>query len=147
MPLAGVLTSRVGCRRVLILSVLVVCATLPMLAQVSSVVWLGLALFFFGAGIGSLDCAMNVQAIILERESGRTMMSGFHGLFSLGGVVGAAGVTGLLSTGMSPWNATLTVVALIAVLLVLGARHFLRYGGRSSGPAFALAKGDRKSVV
>ena len=93
MPLAGILTSRVGCRRILILSVLVVCATLPMLAQVSSLVGLGLALFFFGAGIGSLDCAMNVQAIILERESGRTMMSGFHGLFSLGGVVGAAGVT------------------------------------------------------
>ena len=141
MPLAGILTSRVGCRRILILSVLVVCATLPMLAQVTSLVGLGLALFFFGAGIGSLDCAMNVQAIILERESGRTMMSGFHGLFSLGGVVGAAGVTGLLSTGMSPWNATLTVVAMIAVLLALGAPHFLRYGGRSSGPAFALAKG------
>ncbi len=141
MPLAGILTSRVGCRRVLILSVLVVCATLPMLAQVSSVIWLGLALFFFGAGIGSLDCAMNIQAIILERASARSMMSGFHGLFSLGGVVGAGGVSGLLSTGVSPWNATLTVAAVIAVLLALGAPHFLRYGGRSGGPAFALAKG------
>lgn len=141
MPLAGLLTSRVGCRRVLIISVLVVCATLPMLAQFSSIVWFGLALFLFGAGIGSLDCAINIQAIIIERESGRTMMSGFHGLFSLGGVVGAAGVTGLLSTGMSPWNATLTVVAVIAVLLVLSAASYLPYGGRSGGPAFALARG------
>jgi predicted MFS family arabinose efflux permease len=141
MPLAGVLTSRVGCRRVLILSVLIVCATLPMLAQISSIVWFGLALFLFGAAIGSLDCAMNIQAIILEREAGRTMMSGFHGLFSLGGVVGAAGVTGLLSTGMSPWSATLIVVAMIAVLLALSAVYFLPYGGRSGGPAFALARG------
>jgi len=141
MPLAGILTSRLGCRRVLILSVLVVCATLPMLAQVSSVFWLGLVLFFYGAGIGSLDCAMNIQAIILERASGRTMMSGFHGLFSLGGVVGAGGVSGLLSLGMSPWNATLIVAAVIALLLALSASHFLPYGGRSGGPAFALAKG------
>ena len=141
MPLAGVLTSRLGCRRVLILSVLVVCATLPMLAQVSSAPWLGLVLFFFGAGMGSLDCAMNIQAIILERASGRTMMSGFHGLFSFGGVVGAGGVSGLLSLGMSPWNAILIVAAVIAVLLALSAPHFLPYGGRNSGPAFALAKG------
>jgi MFS family permease len=141
MPLAGLLTSRVGCRRVLIFSVLLACATLPLLAQISSIYFLGLALFFFGAGIGALDCTMNIQAIILERASGRTMMSGFHGLFSLGGVVGAGGMTGLLSTGMSALNATFIVVAVIAVLLALSAPYFLTYGGRSSGPAFALARG------
>ncbi|MFL6582504.1 MAG: MFS transporter [Burkholderiales bacterium] len=141
MPLAGILTSRWGCRRVLILSVLVICATLPLLAYVSSMTWLAVALFFFGAGMGSLDCAMNIQAIILERASGRTMMSGFHGLFSLGGVVGAGGVSGLLSVGMSPFNATWMVTVTLAVLLALSASQFLPYGGRNSGPAFALAKG------
>jgi predicted MFS family arabinose efflux permease len=141
MPLAGVLTSRLGCRRVLIVSALVICATLPMLAQLSSVALLALALFLFGAGMGALDCTMNIQAIILERASGRTMMSGFHGLYSLGGVAGAGGVSGLLSVGMSPLNATWIVVAVLAVLLALSASHFLSYGGRSSGPAFALAKG------
>jgi predicted MFS family arabinose efflux permease len=141
MPLAGILTSRWGCRRVLIIAVLVICATLPLLAYVSSMTWLAVALFFFGAGMGSLDCAMNIQAIILERASGRTMMSGFHGLFSLGGVVGAGGVSGLLSVGMSPFNATWIVAVTLAVLLALSASHFLPYGGRNSGPAFALAKG------
>ena len=141
MPLAGVLTSRAGCRRVLIWSVLIVCASLPMLAQGTSAPLLGLGLFFFGAGIGALDCAMNIQGIILERASGRIMMSGFHGLFSLGGVLGAGGVSVLLSMGVSPWNAALIVVAMIAMLLALSAPHFLPFGGRSSGPAFALAKG------
>src|SRR3954463_7413685 len=131
MPLAGVLTSRLGCRRVLIVSALVICATLPMLAQLSSVALLALALFFFGAGMGALDCTMNIQAIILERASGRTMMSGFHGLYSLGGVAGAGGVSGLLSVGMSPLNATWIVVAVLAVLLALSASHFLSYGGRN----------------
>ena len=53
MPLAGILTSRFGCRRVLILSVGVVCATLPMLAQVSSVTLLGLALLLLPHGPAS----------------------------------------------------------------------------------------------
>ena len=34
MPIAGALTSRLGCRQVLTAAVLVICATLPMLAQV-----------------------------------------------------------------------------------------------------------------
>jgi predicted MFS family arabinose efflux permease len=141
MPFAGLLTSRAGCRRVLILSILVVCATLPMLAHLSTVAGLGVALFLFGAGMGALDCTMNIQAIILERASGRTMMSGFHGLFSLGGVAGAGGMSGLLTLGLSPWRATWIVVAAIVLMLALSARFFLPYGGRSSGPAFALARG------
>jgi len=141
MPVAGILTSRLGCRPVLIVAALMICATLPMLAQVSSVPLLALMLFLFGAGMGALDCSMNIQAIILERASGRIMMSGFHGLFSLGGVVGAGGLTGLLSLGMSPLNATWIVVGVLGALLALSASHFLPYGGRSSGPAFALAKG------
>ena len=141
MPFAGLLTSRAGCCRVLILSILVVCATLPMLAHLSTVLGLGLALFVFGAGMGALDCTMNIQAIILDRASERTMMSGFHGLFSLGGVAGAGGMSGLLSLGMSPWHATLVVVVAIVLLLALSAAFFLPYGGRSGGPAFALARG------
>ncbi|MEO8165924.1 MAG: MFS transporter, partial [Betaproteobacteria bacterium] len=76
-----------------------------------------------------------------ERDSGRTMMSGFHGLFSLGGVAGAGGVSGLLTLGLSPWHATWIVVTVIALLLALSARCYLPYGGRSSGPAFAIARG------
>ena len=141
MPLAGFLTSRSGCQRVLIASALVICAMLPMLAHISSIALLALVLFLFGAGMGALDCTMNIQAIILERASGRTMMSGFHGLFSLGGVAGAGGISGLLSTGVSPLNATWIVVAVLVVLLALSAPHFLPYGGRSGGPSFAVARG------
>ena len=41
------------------------------------------------AGMGAVDCAMNIQAIAIERAAGRPMMSGFHGLYSLGSLVGA----------------------------------------------------------
>jgi hypothetical protein len=44
---------------------------------------LGIDLAYFRRGCRSLDCAVNIQATILERGSSRPLMSGFHGLFSL----------------------------------------------------------------
>ncbi len=137
MPLAGAFSARWGCRRVLVASALLVCASLPLLTQVPSALWLGVALFLFGAGIGGLGCAGNIQAIVVERASGRPMMSGFHGLFSLGGVAGAGGVIGLLGLGASLWQATCAVSAVVLALLAAAGPHFLARGTAQSGPAFA----------
>jgi predicted MFS family arabinose efflux permease len=141
MPLAGAFAAQVGCRRVIIVSALIVCVALPLLALVTSLPLLVAALLLFGAGLGAIDVSMNIQAIIIERESGRPMMSGFHGLFSLGGIVGAAGVTALLGAGASPVTATLVVVAGIAIALVKAAPDLLPYGGKSDGPVFAFPRG------
>jgi predicted MFS family arabinose efflux permease len=141
MPLAGAFAAWVGCRRVVIVSVLAICLALPLLATVSSLPILVAVLLLFGAGLGALDVSMNIIAIIVERASGRPMMSGFHGLFSLGGIAGAAGVSALLSTGASPLMATLVVVAGIACALMKAAPHLLPYGGKSDGPVFAFPRG------
>ncbi|AMS21275.1 MFS transporter [Pseudomonas synxantha] len=141
MPAAGALASRYGCRRVLTAGTLMICLALPMLATVSSIPLLIAGLFLFGAGLGTVDSTVNLQAVIVERASGKTMMSGFHGLFSLGGIVGAAGVSGLLGLGLSPLQATLVVVIIMAVALFKAAPHLLPYGSESSGPAFAVPHG------
>ncbi len=112
MPLAGALAAR---RRLLVCSTLLICLCLPLLATISSLPLLIATLFLFGASMGGVDCTANVQAVIVERNSGKTMMSGFHGLFSLGGIVGAAGVAGLLSLGISPFYSMLVVVVLTLI--------------------------------
>lgn len=141
MPMAGILATRFGCRRVLSGGTLLICAALPLLATVSSIPALIAALFMFGAGLGTVDSTVNLQAVIVERASGKTMMSGFHGLFSLGGIVGAAGVSALLGLGISPLGATLVVIVLLVVALLKAAPHLLPYGSESSGPAFAVPHG------
>ncbi|CAM3072992.1 MULTISPECIES: MFS transporter [Pseudomonas] len=141
MPVAGALASRYGCRRVLSAGTLLLCVALPMLATVSSIPWLMAGLFLFGAGLGTVDSTVNLQAVIVERASGKTMMSGFHGLFSLGGIVGAAGVSALLGLGLSPLSATLVVIVITLAALLKAAPHLLPYGSESSGPAFAIPHG------
>jgi predicted MFS family arabinose efflux permease len=141
MPLAGALAARFGCRLVIALSTGLICLTLPFLATVSVLPQLVASLLVFGAGVGCLDVSMNIQAVIVERASGQTMMSGFHGLFSLGGIAGAAGITLLLGAGASPLMAVLCVIAGMAAALALSASHLLPYGSKTEGPTFALPHG------
>jgi predicted MFS family arabinose efflux permease len=141
MPLAGALAARFGCRRVLAAATALVCATLPLLATLSHPGLLAVALFVFGAGVGALDCTVNIQAIVVERASGRAMMSGFHGLFSVGGIAGAGGVSLLLMLGASPIAASLAVVAIMAIAIARAAPNLLSGGVAAGGPSFALPRG------
>jgi predicted MFS family arabinose efflux permease len=141
MPLTGALATRFGCRRVVIASTALLCLTLPVLATVSDPILLAAGLLAFGAGLGAIDVSMNIQAIIVERASGRSMMSGFHGLFSLGGIVGAVCMTALLGVGASPFAATLCVAAGMIAATIAAASHLLPYGSQREGPTFALPHG------
>jgi predicted MFS family arabinose efflux permease len=141
MPLAGYLTSRLGCKRVIVAAGLLICATLPLLASLSSVPGLAAAVLLFGAAMGSIDCAMNIQALMVERAGSKPSMSGFHGLFSLGGIAGALGMTGLLSLGLAPLAAVLWIVGSTLVALFIAARHLLPYGNERDGPLFAVPHG------
>lgn len=91
MPLTGVLTAKWGCRAVILLAGAVLCLDLPLLVLMNTPLTMAFALLVFGAAIGIMDVAMNIQAVIVEKASGRAMMSGFHGLFSVGGIAGAGG--------------------------------------------------------
>ena len=141
MPIAGLLATRFGCRKVTIGGTLLICLALPLLATASSIPLLIATLFIFGAGLGVVDSTVNLQAVIVERASGRNMMSGFHGLFSVGGIAGAAGVSALLALGLSPLWAIAVVIVLILGALAKAAPHLLPYGSESSGPAFAIPHG------
>ena len=76
MPMAGALAARLGCRKVLVGAVALIVLMLPLLAWASTWWLLAGALFVFGAGAGALDCAMNLLAVAVERDSERPMMSG-----------------------------------------------------------------------
>jgi MFS family permease len=139
MPLAGALTGRLGCRRVMVITCAMMLCALPLLVLAPSPLALGAALFVFGAGVGALDCAMNMQAVAVERDAGRAMMSGFHAFYSIGGFVGAGCMTGLLILGTPLWLAALVSVAALLLVAVLSAPHWRR-NGSCTGPAGAAAR-------
>lgn len=141
MFLAGALAARFGCKRIILVSAVPLCLSLPLLASLSDPLVLGVALLVFGGAIGSIDVTMNIQAIIVERDSGRAMMSGFHGLFSVGGIAGSVSMTGALAAGASPITATLGVVAVIIVALACAAPHLLASASEYRPTVFAVPRG------
>ncbi|WP_046861731.1 MFS transporter [Microvirga massiliensis] len=143
MPIAGAIASGFGCRLVLIVASAIAYALLPVLATAASPLSLAVALLIFGAGIGTIDVAINIQAVLVEKASGRTMMSGFHGFFSVGGIAGAGGAAALLWFGASPLTVTLCVgFATLGLLLGFG-RYLLPYGSQGDvSPVFALPRGE-----
>jgi predicted MFS family arabinose efflux permease len=126
MPVTGVLAARFGCRPVILWAGALTCLALPALSIAPTPLLLAVTLFLFGAAIGTLDVAMNIQAVVIEKNQGGALMSGFHGLFSVGGFVGAGGMALLLWCGLSPLAACVAVAALVAVALGLAAPHLLR---------------------
>lgn len=141
MPLTGVLTTRFGCRKVMTVSVVLLSVTLPLLAEINHTGLLALTLIVFGMGIGITDCAMNIQAIIVEKAAPRPMMSGFHGFYSIGGIAGAGAMSGFMLAGMGALQAAAAVMVICLLLLAFSYKGMLNYAWPSEGPAFAVPRG------
>jgi hypothetical protein len=61
---------------------------LPALAPNLPVLWV--VLLGYGAASGMCDVAMNAQGVLVERQLGRSIMSGLHGMWSVGALAGGA---------------------------------------------------------
>lgn len=142
MPLAGPLSSRFGCRRIISCAVIIILISMPFLTLADSPLVLGLLLLLFGTGIGLTDCAMNIQAILVEKNENVPLMSGFHGMYSVGGIAGAGVMTGMLSLGLPIFTASLLISLLVGLLLLISFRQLLSYASPAEGPAFAIPKGE-----
>lgn len=141
MLLTGVLSARYGSKPIIIAGALGMTAFLPLLAVAATPLTLGAALFVFGGALGSLDVAMNIHAVEVEKAASKPLMSGFHGLYSVGGVIGATFATSLLSFGAGPLPAML-----LAALLMLGATiaiapRLIAAVKSEGGPLFVVPRG------
>jgi predicted MFS family arabinose efflux permease len=140
MPVTGVLAARIGSRTPILCGGFGLVAVLPLLVLVEAPLGLAGALMLFGAALGTLDVAMNIHAVEVERAAPRPLMSGFHAMFSLGALAGAGGVTALLTLGLGPVAAAAGASA-VTLGCMLGARpHLLRARGEAPAP-FALPRG------
>jgi MFS family permease len=125
MPITGWLCARHGTRPMILISAMIMACALPFLAYLVTYWALAVTLLIFGAAIGTLDVAMNIHAAEVEKRSGRALMSGFHGMFSVGAICGAGFVTLLISYGVAPLIATLCVTASVIIAILWVQSHYL----------------------
>ncbi|QOG22451.1 MFS transporter [Bradyrhizobium sp. SEMIA] len=138
MLLTGVLNARYGSKPIIIGGGLGLAILLPCLGIANTPVRLGATLFAFGVSLGSIDVAMNIHAIELERVTGRPLMSGFHAQYSIGEFTGSAAVTSLLSLQLGPLFSTLVCSALMTIAIASAWPGLLAAGAGQQGPSFVL---------
>ena len=141
MPVTGYISAQRGARGMILLGWIGLVVLLPALMLVDSALTLGVLLFGFGAALGTIDVAMNVHGATVERRSDRPMMSGFHAMWSVGGITGAGAITLALSLGMGAFGAACVAAALAALALVPAAPRLLRAQTAEAAPAFVLPRG------
>jgi predicted MFS family arabinose efflux permease len=90
MPIAGTLVHRLSGRTVTRVLIAGVAGALALPPRAPAFGWLALALLVFGAVAGMADIAMNTQGLLVEGRADRPLMAGLHGMWSLGGMAGAA---------------------------------------------------------
>ena len=142
MPLAGFIASKFGCRKILTAISIIFPIFLLTICNLTDISIAIPTLILFGALMGCMDVIMNIQAVIVEKNSGKRIMSGMHAMWSIGGFVGA-GLFGVWvgALNLSPFTSTIIASIIMLAILFFFYKYFLLNGGESSGSLIAIPRG------
>ncbi|RDL01129.1 sugar phosphate permease [Streptomyces sp. HB202] len=82
------------------------------------------ALGVFGLAVGALDASMNMLGVSLQRAYARSIMTGFHAAYSLGGIAGASLAWAGARWELSLLASYLPVVAVLLPVALIGSRWY-----------------------
>lgn len=122
---AGRAIGRIGARRALVGGALVMAAALAAVLHWPGLAALLPAMLVFGAAMSLYDVALNAEGTALEAVSGRAILGNLHGMFSLGGMGGAALAALLLRLAVPPAVQLVAISLVVAVVVVVAARAML----------------------
>jgi MFS family permease len=148
MPISGALGVRFGTKRLTIVFACGFAMSLILIGMAPTWMLFSLALFCFGFMMGGQDVSMNAHAVHVERDHGRSIMSSFHGAFSLGAMSGGAFSAAMCSAAISPrMHFVVIATLLVPSMLVVGKVLLPRNAEPSEeiGPIFVLP--DRRLIA
>lgn len=123
MAISAMVIARWGSRMVLRVSLVAYAAVLLGISQSPTFVSLFVVLFLFGMAANILNISVNTQSVELEKLYGRSILSSFHGLWSLGGLLGGLVGAGFVLTGLPLWvHYAVVAVLCISVTFPMGFR-------------------------
>ncbi|HYO80235.1 MAG TPA: MFS transporter [Bryobacteraceae bacterium] len=144
MPVAGALIGRYGSKRCTVVATLGFCVSLLTLGLAWNPVSLGVLLVLYGAGAGAMDVSMNSQGVTVETYCGRRVMSGFHALFSVGGMLGSFAGGAIAAAGV-PVSVHFAASAVVNAMITLSVLPWMldesHEASHSDAPMFALPRG------
>lgn len=122
LPTVGPLISKLGPRLVAIAGCIVLGLSLIGISFANHEWLLCLILAIFGASLIAIDVASNVNAVVVESIFKRPLMSGFHGGYSLGTIVGSMIMSLLLTLGLGIHLSSFLIFLIMTGVTLIGCR-------------------------
>lgn len=124
LPVSGFLIAKTGSRIVVIITSVVYSLLLIGIGFSHNVWQLSTCLFLFGSAGNMINIGINTQAIALEVLYKRTIISSFHGMWSIAGLIAASVGTYCIGKAF-PVHAHLLAIAAISLFSFISCMHFL----------------------
>ncbi len=141
MFFSGKLVTRFGSHRILPFSTLLYAFSLTNIGLAQNAWQLGLVLYVFGIFGNLSNISINTQGVYTEGLFKRTIMSTFHGVWSLAGFTGALVGLGMLSLNFSTYTHFLIVAAIVLLLVAFNFKFLIK---AKEIPRIEKKKGFRK---
>jgi MFS family permease len=126
MPFAGWFAVRFGSYRVTIFTALAFCFCLPFLPILTFAGALAALLFLFGLNGGAMDVSMNEQAVLVEKNYEKPIMSSFHAVFSVGTALGAGAGSLFAKWEISLFTHFLTIAVFCLILVIVAIPNLIK---------------------
>jgi predicted MFS family arabinose efflux permease len=115
------------------------CASIACLLAGSAYAALLGVMLAFGFTGSLVDVAINTEATEIERLAAKPLMSGFHGMFSLGGMAGAGLGSAAPALGLSAQSHLFIATCVGAVVVLLASRAMLPVPDKAAGEKHPLS--------
>jgi len=125
MPITGIISAKRGSKPMILLGGFVMALLIPVLVIVETQFILAIIIFLLGASLGTLDVAMNVHAVEVEKIEKRSLMSNFHAQFSIGGLAGAGLMTVFLFFETSLLSSSVIAASITFITMTLTVKRLL----------------------
>lgn len=125
MPISGRLTAAYGSRRMLTIGAPLYAFALTNIG-LASVGWqLALFLFLFGVAGNLCNIALNTQGVAAEGFYGKSIMTSFHGAWSIGGFSGALVGILMLSLNLNTYIHFCIVASIVLIHIIINYKYLL----------------------
>jgi MFS family permease len=131
MPLTAYLIGRFSSRSILLFGVLSYILLLASLGQADTFWQMAILLFCFGAARNLFNISINTQSVGVQNLNKKSIISSFHGIWSLAGLSGAALASVLIGIGLSTAQHFVLVCCFVLLIVPLAWSKTLRNPARS----------------
>lgn len=141
MPVAGILSQKFGCKKVMRVAAIIISLVVVALSILPNIWTYAIFLILLGCSMGTLEVNMNINSVIVEKIAKKRMMSSMHAFWSIGCFLSAGLFSILAKLGIDVFHIAIIHCIILLLIIFICSPFFLAYKGSNNEKAISIPKG------